>query len=377
MAKIIQITTFFHPVHGGVEQQVLDLSNELIKNGHKVSVYCSDSTRLKKRIQQKKDKLGKIKIRRFKTWFSFSQFYKIYPGLFFNLLKTNFDVLHVHGFRKFEVYASLIAAKLKRKRIVVTTHNPFVTKSRSRILQFFVKLHDLTFGKIFSGFIDKVICLTPSEIPYLKKFNIKKDRIIVIPNGITKSAFIKGNKQAFIKNFKIPIDKYKYTVLFLGRLNSVKGLENLEIAVKQLSNTLFIFAGPDDNASAKYKKLYKSSVNVIFTGPIKHENTINAYATADLFLYPSKHEAFGVVLLESMAQGVPVITTNVGGPSDIVKENFGILLDPQDQWGWMININNLLKNSRIRKQKGINAKKEAKKYLWKNLIYRIFEAYKI
>ena len=87
MAKIIQITTFFHPIHGGVEQEVMDLSNELIKNGHEVTVFCSDSTRSKKRLTKLHDKIGKIKIRRFRTWFSFSQFYKIYPQIFLALLK--------------------------------------------------------------------------------------------------------------------------------------------------------------------------------------------------------------------------------------------------------------------------------------------------
>jgi glycosyltransferase involved in cell wall biosynthesis len=392
MSHIIQITTFFHPVEGGVEQQVLDLSRELIKQGHKVTIFCSDSTRSKKRITTKQETIRinsdissrpgaksqepkAINIKRFKTWFSFSEFYKVYPQLFWELMKTDFDIVHVHGFRKFEIYPALLAAKLKRKRIIVTTHNPFYTTSRSKLLQLFVNLHDFTFGKLFTRFIDKVIALTQAEIPFIEEFNVKKENIRVIPNGLTKGFFEKQDPNKFIKDYKIPVKELRYIALWIGRLNKVKGLENLETAIKQLTDTLFIFIGPDDNASKEYKNLYKDLPNVVFTGPVKHSLIKHALGAAHIFVLPSLHEAFGVVLLEAMSQGLPIVSTNVGGPAEIIKDNFGIIQDPKDQWAWMLNIEKILKNKKLRKQMRINARKEAEKYKWGNLIYQILEVY--
>lgn len=377
MAKIIQVTTFFSPVEGGVEQQVLNLSKELVKKGHQVTVFCSNSTRTKDKIREKQSKVGKIIIKRFPTLLSISQFYKIYPQLLFSLMNEDFDIVHVHGFRKFEVYASLLAAKLKKKKIVVTTHNPFFTKTRNKVLQFFVTLHDLTFGKLFSRYIDNVIALTKIEIPFLERFNVPISKITIVPNGIPNEMLKKGNSDTFVKKHRIPIKKYKHVVLFSGRIHKVKGLENLEIAVKQLKDVLFIFAGDHGNASASLKKLYLPCKNVIFTGKFNNKDAPDIHSLADIFVFPSYHEAFGLVILEAMAQELPIISTNIGGPSDIVKDSFGIQLDPRDQWGWMHSINKLLRNDKLRKTMGENAYKEVHKYKWDRLIDMILNVYDI
>lgn len=379
MAKIIQVTTFFHPVKGGVEQIVLDLSKELIKQGHKVTVFCSNSTRTRKKITKKKGSIDKIKIRRFNTWFGFSQFYKIYPQIFFALLRTNFDIVHVHCFRRFDTYPALFAAKLKRKKIILTTHNPFtVTKaSRRFLLRASIKLHDITFGKFFTRFIDKIICLVKDEIPRLKEFGVKEENIEVIPNGIPNAIFKKGEASKFLKKYKIPYKNFENIVFWAGRINKVKGLENLETAVKQLHKVLFIFAGPDDNAAKEIKSLYKGCKNVIFTGRIPHEEVIHADAAADLYVLPSHHEPFGVVLLEAMAQGLPIIATNSGGPTQIIKSDFGILQDPTDQWAWLFNIKKLLINKKLRNQMSAAARREAKRYKWSNLIDLVLGVYGI
>jgi glycosyltransferase involved in cell wall biosynthesis len=376
MAKIIQITTFFHPVIGGVEQHVLELSKELVKKGHQVTIFCSDSTRTKKRIKKLEQNIGKIKIFRFKTLISISQFYKIYPGLFFKLFKSDYDIVHVHGFRKLEVYIALLVSKLKNKKVIVTTHNPFPTTDRSKLLQLFVNFHDITIGKVLCRYIDRIICLNKSEIKYLKQFNIKEKNISIIPNGISDYSFLEGDKRKFIRKYHIPVKKYKYKVLWIGRLNKVKGLENLEIAVKQLKNTLFVFAGPNDNYTREYKSLYKKCPNVLFTGPIKHRDTIHAYKMADLFVLPSIHEPFGIVLIEAMAQRLPIVSTNIGGTLYIIKEKFGILLNPYEQWGWLISIKKLLYNRPLRKQMGNFARKEAENYRWSNLSEEIINIYK-
>jgi glycosyltransferase involved in cell wall biosynthesis len=375
MAKIIHVTTFFYPAQGGVEQQVLELATKLKKQGQEVEVICSDSSHTKEKIQEVHGVVKGVPVTRCKTWFSISQFYKFYPSLFFELIKRDFDIVHVHGFRKYEVYAALLAAKLKRKKIVVTTHNPFFTTTRGKLLQLFVNLHDLTLGKLCTRFIDKIICITSLEIPYIQKFNVSQEKIVVIPNGIEKAKFIKGNAKKFIKKYNVPSKKFKHIVLWLGRVHKMKGLENLETAVKQLKDVLFVFAGAPDEGSDVIKAFYKSQPNVLFTGEFPNTEAVDACQMADIFVFPSIHEAFGVVLLEAMAQGLPVISTNNGGPQEIVKSSFGFLQKPQDQWGWMFTIKKLLQNKTLRRKMGEAAKKEAEKYTWENLIGKVLKVY--
>ncbi|MDD3647404.1 MAG: glycosyltransferase family 4 protein [Candidatus Dojkabacteria bacterium] len=377
MAKIIQVSTFFHPVHGGVEQQALELSLELIKQGHEVEVICSDSTRSKDRVEQKEEEYKGIKITRCKTWFSLSQFYKFFPKLFFELMKRKFDIVHVHGFRKYEVYAALLAAKLKRKRIVVTTHNPFVTTTRGVFLQLWVNIHDLTFGKMFTRFLNKIICLTSQEIPFVEKFGARPEKIVVIPNGVPDDIFKEGKPKEFVEKYDIPSEEFENTVVWLGRLHPVKGLENLQTAVSQLKNTLFLLMGPDDIGAEDIKNLYKDKTNVFFTGPIDHKEVPNAMKSGDVFVYPSAHEAFGLTLVEAMAQGLPCIVTNKGGPGEIVNDTFGIVQDPEDEWAWMLNIKKLIKDRKLRQVMGSAAKEAAKKYLWENVVEQILDSYEL
>lgn len=130
--KIAQVSTFFHPVTGGVETHALELSRELSEQGHDVTVLTSDSAKQAPRISEKRSRYLGVEVRRFRALVRLSPYHVFYPGLFFHLLRSDYDIVHVHGFRKLEVYVALLAKLLKRKKykLVVTGHNPFPTTSR-------------------------------------------------------------------------------------------------------------------------------------------------------------------------------------------------------------------------------------------------------
>ncbi|MBN1916074.1 glycosyltransferase family 4 protein [Candidatus Dojkabacteria bacterium] len=376
--KVIQVTTFFHPVVGGVETQVLSLSEKLKEAGYDVEVITSDSTK-KGRIKEKISEVGGIQVTRCFTWFGFSHFHKFYPSLFFKLLRRDFDIVHVHGFRKFEVYAALLAAKLKGKKIVVSTHNPFVVEKGSRmsLLNFLIKIHDLTAGKILSRFIDHVIILSKEEYPVLEKFKIKKEKITLVPNGINERFFEKGDSEKIIKDYNIDTRRWKNFVVSAGRIHKVKGYQNLKHAVHKLKNVLFIISGADDGYLVELKKLYEDNENVLFLERnLSQEQVNNLFALADLFVFPSLHEAFGITLVEAMASGLPVLSTNVGGPGDIVKEEFGVLVDPVDLGIWASKIQWLLADPRLRDKMGDSARRGAKRYRWERVLSQTEKVYK-
>ncbi|MBN2015639.1 glycosyltransferase family 4 protein [Candidatus Dojkabacteria bacterium] len=377
MLKIIQITTFFYPVHGGVEQMVLQLSKRLKEIGHEVKIFCSDSSKGQERITPLKETIEGIEVERCRTWFSLSYFHKFYPSLLIKLLKSDFDILHVQGIKKVESYIALFVAKLRGKKVIVSTHNPFIVdpKERSRMSNRLIKLHDLTFGKLFLKYFDKFICLSKEEYKHLAKFGVKKDKITVIPNAVPDIIWQKGSPEKIAKRYKIDKSKWDSIVLSLGRISRRKGLQNLEYAIKSLSKTLFLLAGPDDGYVPKLKNLFRNYHNVMFLGAIERNETKDVYELADIWVIPSLYEPFGVVLIEAMAKGLPSVSTNIGGPTEIVKKEFGFLVNPKDQKQIKERLEFLTKRPQIRKKMGKAAILEAKKYAWDKIFKKYLEVY--
>jgi glycosyltransferase involved in cell wall biosynthesis len=375
--KIFQITTFFHPVTGGVESAVYSLCTELIKRGHDVTVLTSDSAKTGPRISQHQSNYNGIKVKRFFTLFSLSYYHKFYPGLFFYLLQHDFDVLHVHGFRKFETYIALFVGHLKKKKVILTTHNPFPTTSRSRLNNFFISLHDKTFGRWFVKKLDKLITLVPSETKlFEKQFGVPAKKIVTIPNGLDVKFFEPGNPEEFYKENNIDPKQWDGIVAGCGRLTYAKGFQNLRTAVKELPRVLFFIAGGDDGYLTELKSLYLKSPNIIFNEKFLPPEKLNhIFAAADVFTFPSLHEAFGIVLLEAMAQGCPVISTDRGGPAEFLTKDVGYLLDPTAEAEWKEKIGLLIGDAELRQKIGEHAKKFVRQYNWEVLAEQVEHIY--
>lgn len=375
--KIIQITTFFHPVTGGVEAHVLNLSKELEKNGHEVEVLCSDSTKLGKNIEKSTTDYFGIKIHRFKSWFSLSYYHKFFPGIIKFLWKEQYDLIHIHGLRKTESYMALLIGKLRKKPVVLTTHNPFATTSRKGLLENILILHDLTIGKLFIKYFTKIITIVPSEKNFLiKKFNVNPKNIVEIPNGVENIFFKKGNKDKFYKDWGINPQKWEGMVITIGRLSYAKGIQNLKLAIRKLDNVLFFIAGGDDGYLDNLKVMFKENGNVMFTERfISPEEQIDMYSATDIMLLPSLHEAFGIVVLEALAQGVPVISTNQGGTKEIFNIEAVKLLDPKNQEEWKISIEALLRNKARRNDLSEAGYKFALQFSWGKIAKRVMKVY--
>ncbi|MFQ5493158.1 MAG: glycosyltransferase family 4 protein [Candidatus Dojkabacteria bacterium] len=376
--KIALVSTFFHPVTGGVETHVLSLARELTAKGHEVVVLTSDSNKSGPRIKEKEtDYLG-VKVKRFRSLFSFSYYHKFYPGLFLYLLRSDLDIVHVHGFRKVETYIAQLASLFKRFKVVLTTHNPFPTSTRRVRFNLLINLHDRTIGRLFTGRLSKIITLVQSEKTIFRdRFKVKSDKLTTIPNAITDTFFEEGDANAFFKDWDINPEKWDAIAVSVGRVNFAKGFQNLELAVKKHPKVLFFIAGGDDGYMDKLKFLYAKSKNVFFTDRfISQEKLNDMYAAADLFVFPSFHEAFGIVILEAMSAGVPVIATNVGGPAELFDEKTAILLDPEDQEAWSREIGMLLEDEKRMGKMRKAEKQLAQNYKWDKIAVRISNVYK-
>src|SRR3989344_1292477 len=96
--KVCFVTSYFHPVIGGAENHIYYISKELIKMGHEIEVFVSDSAR-NGTVKEKESIIDGIKVRRFKTLFKVSQSGVFFPGLYKAVKNSDADVFHVHGYR--------------------------------------------------------------------------------------------------------------------------------------------------------------------------------------------------------------------------------------------------------------------------------------
>lgn len=191
---------------------------------------------------------------------------------------------------------------------------------------------------------------------------------VIIPNGIDiEDLNTKTKKNHFRKKFGI--SSKKKMVLFMGRLNWIKGFGILipafaEIIKKEPDAVLIIVGGDENGYGETVKKMVKENgllSNVIFTGMLEGEDKAAAYSESDVFVLPSYSENFGMALAEAMLFGLPVITTKyVGIAPDILKSKAGIIID-KDVEELAGAILNLLENAALRAKMGKNGKELVKK----------------
>jgi glycosyltransferase involved in cell wall biosynthesis len=177
-----------------------------------------------------------------------------------------------------------------------------------------------------------------SEANNFRKFGLKNP-IAVIPNGISaKSLEKQGNAVRFRSRFAIPSDKR--ILLFLSRINPIKGLpmlfEAIEKLQKALDDWILVIAGFEDVSGYQLEleqlvKKLNISNKIIFAGPLFKENKEDALAAADIFVLPTHSENFGIVVAEALAAGVPVLTTYGAPWEELLSHNCGWWVEISEQ----------------------------------------------
>lgn len=167
--------------------------------------------------------------------------------------------------------------------------------------------------------------------------------------------------------------------IYVGRLSHEKNLDDLLPVVKELPELRFAMVGGGP-AQEHLEQLF-AGTNTVFAGYMRGAELAEAYASADLFLFPSTTETLGFVGLESMASGVPVIGARAGGIPDLfVDGESGVLVDPtgpSKTAGFVTAIKELLADESRRQAMGEAARVEAEKLSWRKATERLVEFYQL
>ena len=150
---------------------------------------------------------------------------------------------------------------------------------------------------------------------------------------------------------------------FIGTL--FPDIRYLEV-IKKNDNIVHIIigTGPEEEKLKKLTKKMGISNYVIFTGFISDEELLSYYSSADLFVLATLYEGFGLVYIDALCFGLPIVTTENGGSLDIINEDNGILVPVKDPVGLGNEINEAL-NKKWDREK---IKAGAEKYRWENII---------
>lgn len=152
-------------------------------------------------------------------------------------------------------------------------------------------------------------------------------------------------------------------LLYVGRLSAEKQIDRLRPILDANPEACLALVG-DGPHRAELEQLF-AGTQTQFIGYLHGEQLGAAYASADAFVFPSRTETLGLVLLEAMAAGCPVVAANSGGIPDIVSDGInGFLFDPEDEQGAIAAIQRLLANPAEREILRQAARQEAERWSW-------------
>ena len=277
---------------------------------------------------------------------------------------------------------------------VVHLHEPFMPMLCSATLRFSNTVNVGTFhaaqGKPGYGFARPIstwmlerrarklhghIAVSKPAADYVSKFVPAEYEII--PNGVDLTYF---------RPDVPPIQEYcdgKLNIVFMGRLEFRKGINYLLKAFlevkNQMPNTRLIICGPGTRLRKRYEQWVKDVrlQDVVFTGMVSYDQQPSYYRTADIFCAPAtSRESFGMILLEAMATGRPVVATNIEGFAAVVTYGEeGLLVPPMTVRPLADALLKLLNDKQLRLQMGQKGLVTAQKYAWEGIAARLLVYY--
>lgn len=270
-----------------------------------------------------------------------------------------FDVVHAHWL----IPQGIMQMSVKDTPYIVTGHGGDVTSLNKGILKS-MKLKCLERAKAITVVSDALQ-------DYVKQL-YPNQKTSIIPMGCDVSRFSSEHRK---ENFFGQGDRK--VVLFVGRLAEKKGVTYLIDAMKKVDNAVLVIVGKGDLEPGLRQQAEALGDKVVFAGPKTHDELPEIYASADVFVAPSvtaadgDKEGFGLVILEAMASGVPVVASRSGGIVDIVKdEENGLLCDEKDVEKLSVNISRVLEDEALSAKLKTAAGHTVEQYSYDNISRR-------
>ncbi len=371
--KIALVSPYDFAFPGGVINHIVALEKQFTRMGHQVKVIAPASTAAsslnsslipigKPRPVPTSGSIARVTI---SPWLS-SRIKSV-------LEKENFDIIHLH--EPFMPMLCTTVLRLSNTANIGTFHASSV-QSRHEFMGY-------NFGRPFTTWLLRRwfrklhgrIAVSKPAMEYVN--NYFNGEYNIIPNGIDLEHFSSDVS---------PIEQFcdgKLNILFVGRLEKRKGLNYLLRAYKwvkgEFPESRLIVVGPGTRLRRKYEKEVRKRglEDVVFVGYVSQDDLPRYYKTADIFCAPAiGWESFGIVLLEAMATGKPVVASDIPGYASVVTQGVdGLLVPPKNEGELAQALISLMRDASLRQHMGARGRLKAGEYGWESVAQRVLDYY--
>ena len=386
--KIAQLSTRLPPGPGGVERHVAEISKRMAGRGHAVTDYATDLfqeypwRRLGPEVRRTEFVEG-VTIRRLRAWSLPGELhYPFFRGLSAALERDRPEILHVHTYGTNHAAVARRFSRRHRTPYVLTAHfhpiwSIYGGWLRHRIRGFYDRF---LAGPIVAD-ASRLVVQSQEELRLIRKNGFSLPQVVTIPPGYTPLPPPKEGEHPFADSIGV----HGPFALFVGRLASNKGLPQLLQAFAGLRRTdpsaTLVLVGEDGGERTRVETRITEldlGSSVRLTGFIEDERRLaSAFREARLFVLPSEYEAFGLVLLEALAQGTPVVASRVGGIPEFIEEGkAGRLVAPLDAEALEKALVELWPDQTTRERLGAYGRDTVvPRYTWDRVTDRLLELY--
>ena len=358
--NILMISDVYFPRINGVSTSILTFKNEFEQLGHQVSLIAPSYNNEKEEKRIYRISSRAIPYDPEDRMMSYKAVIKLLPIL----KKQDFDLIHIHT--PFVAhYAGVKLGKLLGIPCIATYHTLFeeylyhyIPLIPKQIMRFFAR----RFSSSQSDQVCGVIAPSSVIVNLLEKYGVQ-NKISIIPTGIDSKQFTYGHPENFKSKYNIPADKK--LLLNVSRVAFEKNMgvliEMLQLVKNEIPDIHLIIAG-EGPAKQSYIQLAKKlglDEDISFVGYLdRATELVDCYHSADLFVFSSKTETQGLVLLEAMAAGTPVVSVAEMGTRDVLKGCAAAKITTGEAKDFADKVISILKNQETLK----TLKSEAKPY---------------
>ncbi len=367
--KIGILSQAYHPAVGGVTEHVDATAHALRARGHDVAVITGHySERESRGLTENGYPVHRIGRNLAVPYNGAENNLTIGIGLRRKLEelfeRERFDLLHLHC--PLSPFLPLLALKIARQPVVGTFHSTVTSDLAFRLFRRTLLPSYRRLDRILAVSEEARACV-------LRHFPGPVD---ILPNGVNLDRFRPGLRR--LERF----DDGTPNILFVGRHDPRKGLPELMQACRALAQDgarfRLIIVG-DGTLRRRIEGMAHGPLagRVHFEGRVSNEKLPRYYASADIFCSPARGgESFGIVLLEAMASGIPIVATDLPGYRTVLTPGMeGLMTPPRDAASLRVGLETLLQSPRLRAEMGARGIETARRYAWPKIAGRLEEIY--
>jgi glycosyltransferase involved in cell wall biosynthesis len=370
--RILVVASYYKPayIYGGPVKSISQLCEALVQRGHEVIVLTTNAngeSALDAPVDRGVNVDGvQVHYLERKRWLPRRYFYAPDMDEACKRFMPSIDVLYI--------CATWTYPMIPAARIAAKFHKPYIMSPRGDLMEWSLQQKSLK-KKIYIRLIEKrliryaaaIHCTSQGEMEQYQSLNFQSPAFIV-PNGVNLTQFSTLPARGALRK-KLGISDSAAISLFVGRLHKMKGLNHtiteFSSVARARKDTHLIVVGVDEDGSGlraqEQVKQLDLHERVHFLGALYGNDLLQAYADSDLFVLLSHRENFGMVVVEAMASGLPVLlSAEVGLSSDIAKYRAGIVVDMKNRsaaQNWLELLNDKNKREELR-HNGMNLARE-------------------